>query len=278
MRKTFLKISVICLLLLLCCTGCDGNVTRDIRHAGFAVGTKIECDPFFAAKKDEVPREKILYFTANHIINTDGKIYDLSLGQTYASGQNCREANTSIRVKAIMDDKIVKGTDGKYYYIIGQNKVEAYTEVPTTDNSYAVYDILLREDDVVKVITADNSIGLYYVLKVDGNIYGNIVTSQDRQSPPKLISTQIVYDMTDYEGRIIDFNYAGDSIASFVKTENKVFRMRIKNLDECSKYADVQCQYEIQEDPMFEQYKDRIVTYNGSTLITDYHMMFTVAS
>ena len=84
--------------------------------------------------------------------------------------------------------------------------------------------------------------------------------------------------MTDYEGRIIDFNYAGDSLASFVKTDNKVFRMRIKNMDECSKYADIQCQFEIQEDPLFEEYKDRIITYNGSTLITDYHMMFNVAS
>ena len=278
MKKSFIRISVICLLLLLCCTGCDGNVTRDIRHAGFSVGNKFICDPFFPAKKDEVDREKILYFTGAHIINSDGKIYDLSLGQTYASGQNCREANTSIRVKAIFDDKIVKAMDGKYYYIVGQNKVEPYTEVPTTDNSYAVYDILMREDDVVKVITADSSIGLYYVLKVDGNIYGNIVTAQDRQSPPKLVSTQIVYDMTDYEGRIIDFNYAGDSLASFVKTDRKIFRMKIKNYDECSKYADIQCQFEMMEDPIFEQYKDRIITYNGSTLITDYHLMFSVAS
>ena len=278
MKKTFFKVSILSLLLLLCCTGCDGNVTRDIRHAGFSVGAKIACDPFFPAKKDEVAREKILYYTGSHIINTDGKIYDLSLGQTYASGQNCREATTSIRVKAIFDNSIVKATDGKYYYLHSNNNVEAYSEVPQTDNSYLIYDILLKEDDVVKVMTADNSIGAYYVLKVDGNIYENIVTAQDRNSPPKLVSTRIMYDMTDFEGRIIDFNYAGDSLATFVRTNNKVFRDKIKNFDECSKYADIECQFELQEDPIFEQYKDRIISFNGSTLITDYKMTFTVAS
>jgi len=278
MRKTFFRVGLLSFLLLLCFTGCNGNVTRDIRHAGFNVGAKVACDQFFPAKKDEVAREKILYYTGTHIINTDGKIYDFSAGQTYASGQNCREASTSIRVKAIFDNNIVKATDGRYYYLHSNNNVEAYSEVPTTDNAYQVYDILLKEDDVVKVVTADNSTGLYYVLKVDGNIWGNVVNSQERNQPPKLISTQIVYDMTDFGGRIIDFNYAGDSLATFVKTDSKVFRNKIKNYDECSKYADITCEFELMEDPMFEEYKDRIITYNGSTLITDYKMTFTVAS
>ena len=278
MKKTFFKVSILSLLLLLCCTGCDGNVTRDIRHAGFSVGSKLLCDPFFPSKKDEVAREKILYFTGTHIINSDGKIYDLSMGQTYASGQNCRDANTPIRVKAIFDNSIVKATDGKYYYLHSNNNVEAYSEVPQTDNSYLIYDILLKEDDVVKVMTADNSIGAYYVLKVDGNIYENIVTAQDRNSPPKLVSTRVMYDMTNFEGRIIDFNYAGDSLATFVRTDNKVFRDKIKNYEQCSKYADIECEFELMEDPIFEQYKDRIISFNGSLLITDYKMTFTVVS
>jgi len=278
MRNKLFQIGIIILLLLVCCTGCDGNVTRDIRHAGFAVGGKFVCNPFYAEKKDEVAREKILYFTGSHLINTDGKIYELSLSQTYANGQNCKEADTSIRVKAIFDNKIVKASDGRYYYLVAQNNIPSYTEVPTTDNSYLIYDILLREEDVVKVITADNSIGLYYVLKVDGNIYGNIVNSQDRNTPPRLVSTQIVYDMTDYEGRIIDFGYAGNSLNSFVKTEDKIFRMRMKNPEECLKFADIECQFEMREDPIFEEYKDRIISFNGATLITDYKMMFTVAS
>lgn len=278
MKKKIFQMSVICLLLLLCCTGCDGNVTRGIRHAGFTVGNKFICDPFFSTKKDVPSREKITYFTGTHIINTDGKLYELSLNQTYANGQNCKEANTSIRVKAIFDNRIVKAMDGRYYYLLGQNNVEAYSEVPTTDNSYLVYDILLKDDDVVKVMTADASMGLYYVLKVDGNIYGNIVNSQDRNTPPKLVSTQVRYDMTDYGGRIIDFNYAGNSLATFVKTEDKIFREKITNYEECSKYADIECNFEMVEDTALEEYKDRIVTYNGSTLITDYQLMFTVAS
>ena len=54
--------------------------------------------------------------------------------------------------------------------------------------------------------------------------------------------------------------------------------MKMKNGDECTKYADVVCEFELREDPMFEKYKDRIVAYNGSVLITDYKTIFTVAS
>ena len=37
-------------------------------------------------------------------------------------------------------------------------------------------------------------------------------------------------------------------------------------------------QYELQEDPIFETYRDRILVYNGSLLITDYKQIFNVAS
>ena len=260
------------------CTGCNGNVTRDIRHAGFGVGQKIICDNFFPENKDDVYYEKMRYFTGNHIINEDGKIYEVSLSQTYMNGQNCKEADTYIRVAAIMDNQIVKTIDGRYYYLMPQNNVASYSEVPPTDNSYAIYDILLKDPDVLKVVTADGSAGLYYTLRSDGNVYGSIVTSPDRNTPPKLLSTQVVYDQIDYEGHIVDFNYAGNSLNTFVLTTDKLFRMKITNGLDCTKYADLGCQYEMTEDPIYEQYKDRIIAYNGAVLITDYKQMFTVAN
>ena len=265
-------------IILSLCTACNGTVTRDIRHAGFAVGGSFVCDRFYPKDKEDTSYDKILYFTGSHLINEKGKIYELSLGQTFANNQNCKEAETSLTVKAIMDDKLIKATDDKYYYLFTQNNVPSYTEVPETDNAYAIYDLLLNDDDIVKVQTADSSRGLYYILKTDGNIYGNIISTQDRNSPPLVTSTQIVYNKSDYGARIIDFNYAGDSLSTYVKTEEKIFRMRITNASKCQKYADIPCEFSMMEDPIFEQYKDRIIFFNGSTLITDYKMTFGVAN
>ena len=276
MRKG-IKIAVILFAFFLC-TGCNGTVTRDIRHAGFSVGGTFVCDNFYPKDEEDTSYERIRYFTGVHLVNTEGKIYELSIGKTYANKQNCKEAETSLKLKAIMDDKIMKATDNKYYYLVGQNNVSSYSEIPETDNSYMIYDLLLKDEDIVKVVTADNSVGLYYVLKTDGNIYGIVISKADRNSPPAITSTQIVYNKMDYGASILDFNYAGDSLQTFVRTEERVFRMRVTNYDECSKYADIPCRYAISEDQLIIDYRDRIIAFNGSTLITDYKQMFSVVN
>lgn len=276
--KKHLKIFLIGIIVLGGCSGCTGNITRDIRHAGFSIGDTFKCKYFFPADKDDTSYKKIQYLTGNHIISTEGKLYEVSLGQKYSNDQNCKEADTQLVVKAIFDSNIIKATDNKYYYIVGQNDVKSYSEITEADNSYLIYDLLLKADDIVKVITADSSNGIYYVLRTDGNVYSYTVSRTDRNSPPAITSTSIVYSKNDYGSTIIDFNYAGESIATFVKTNEKVFRMRVTNSSECGKYADVQCTYSMQEDETLATYKDNIIAYNGSTLITDYNQIFNAAS
>jgi len=276
MRK--IKFVVLIVLVLLLCSACDGNVTRDIRHAGFSVGDEFVCKNFFPKDKEDTSYEKVKYLTSSHLINTDGKIYELSYGQKYANEENCKVADTNVSVKAIFDDKIIKGLDNKYYYLVAQNNVVSYSEVPQTDNSYRIYDLLLKEEDVIKVVTADSSTGLYYSLRSDGNVYGYTIASADRNSPPVVTSTKVIYSKTDYGSKIIDFNFAGDSLNTFIRTEEKVFRMKITNSEKCTKYADVKCEFEMVEDEVFVTYKDRIIAYNGNMLITDYNKTFTVAA
>ena len=275
--KKIIYFSFICILVLLC-TACNGSVTRGIRHAGFSVGDKFLCEKFYPRDKDDVHYEKIRYFIGSHLINTDGKIYELSLGQVFANGENCKDADTDIRVKAIFDNKIIKGIDNKYYYLSGQNSVPSYSEVPVTDNSYNIYDILLKGNDIVKVLTANSSIGSYYVLKTDGNVYEYILSSKERNKPIEITSTKVIYDRSAFGSDIIDFNYAGNSVTTYIKTDSKLYRMKIVNLKECKKYADVTCIYEMSEDTQLEEYWDRIITYNGSTVITDYKQMFSVSN
>ncbi len=278
MKKNFLKVGLLSILVLLLCTACDGNVTRDIRHAGFSVGGEFVCSVVLPQTKEDTSYSKIRWFTGTHMILEDGRIYELSLGQKFTNQQHCKEALTSLRVKAILDNRIIKATDNKYYYLVGENTVAPYSEVPDTDNNYYIYDLLLRDENTVKVMTADSSLGLYYLLFADGNVYADVLTKVDRNSPPVITSTQIVYNKSDYGAKIVDFNYAGESLATYVKTDYKTYRLRMSNADQCTKYADIRCEFQMQEDPIFEQYKDRIITYNGSMLVVDYGKTFSVAS
>lgn len=274
MKKSIYGILLVIVVLL--CSACNGNVTRGIRHAGYSVGDKFTCSRFFPKDKDDVSYERIKYITGSHIINTEGKIYELSLGQLYANKENCKEAQTNIKVKAIFDNSIVKATDNKYYYLVGQNNTESYREVTPLDNSYYLYDLLLKGNDVVKVMTANSSNGSYYVLKTDGNVYENIVMTKDRNKPPEVVSSKTIYDVTEYGSNILDFNFVGNSGATYIKTEDKIYRMLMTNKDKCTKYADITCNYQMQEDTQLEEFRDRIIAFNGSTIITDYRQVFTL--
>lgn len=278
MNKKIGYLLVLSCVVLFGCTACKGNITRDIRHAGFNMGGTFACSRFYPKDDEDTNYDKIKYFTNSHVINQDGKLFELSLDQTFANKENCKEADTDIVVKAIYDDKIVKSNDNRYYYLTASNNVESYTMIPETDNSYDVYNLLLREDNVVKVVTANSSMGLYYVLKDDGNIYAYVISKKDYNTPSAVTSVSVVYNKNDYGAKILDFGYAGDSLNTFIRTEDKIFRMRITNFEKCDKYADVACEFQMSEDPIFNTYKDVIISFNGNILITNYMQTFTVTS
>ena len=98
---------------------------------------------------------------------------------------------------------------------------------------YSTSDLLLKSEDVIKVVTANSSTGLYYMLKNDGNVYGVVVSRADRNSPAEITSNAIVYNQADYGGTITDFNYAGESTTTFVRTTSKLYRMYMINSAEC---------------------------------------------
>ena len=50
MKKKVFR-SIILILVVVVCTACNGNVTRDIRHAGFNLSNKFVCDSFYPQEK-----------------------------------------------------------------------------------------------------------------------------------------------------------------------------------------------------------------------------------
>jgi len=276
--KNKFKIFVLLFIVMFCCSGCNGTITREIRHSGFSLeGSEFKCTPLMPANDEDLYYTKTKYLTGSLMITENGKIYEVSLGQYFSNEQNCREADTEIEVVAIMDDNVVKSSNGKYYYLEESNEKKAYSEVLTTDKEYSLYKILFSDVNNVKIITVDNNTGSYYVLKNDGMIYNYVITKPENQANYKIVKSDVVYSKSDYDSNIIDFNYAGESLSTFIRTENKVYRMKGTNMEECQKYADVKCKYELKEDPVFETYKDKILVYNGNTIIATYGKMFSVS-
>ena len=132
-----------------------------------------------------------------------------------------------------MDSTILKGIDNKFYYAPGANNNSPLSEVPQTEDEYQIYNIVLGNANVKKAITVNSSQGIYYVLENDGTVYQYTVTKQNNDSPYKLQAKTPVYSSSEY-GKIVDFNYAGDSATTYIKTEDKIYRMRATIEEECT--------------------------------------------
>lgn len=267
--KKFVKISIIVLFICVLCTGCKGDVTRALRHSGFSLSAKkVVCDDLFGKQ----PIANIRFYSDTHAITEAGEIYELSPGIKYSSGQNCRKANTSIRVASIFNDSIVMGVDGKYYTLVSSDQYAAYSELPANDTAAEEYKLLFGTA-ARKIVSGD---GMYYGLKDDGNVYGYTISKSDRNTPASIVGIVIVYNKMDY-GNIVDFGYAGNSIATYVRTSDRFYHLTVTNSKECSSYADVQCSYIMAEDETLEKYNEYIRAYNGKSIYTTYDSYFSAS-
>ena len=242
MKKKFF---IIILLMVIMCTGCNGTITREIRESGFSVSDSlIECPILVNKNHDDGTYDKVRFLSDYFAISEAGNIYELSLGGLYSNDMNCRKGGKDIKVKAIYNNMVVRDNNGDFYYLFGNNDVAAYSKVEKEDQFYSLYKILLGEDVVKSVVVNANSYN-YYVLK--------------------------------FNGSIIDFEYSGQTLGTYVRSEDGYYRMMCTNLKECSKYVDVACEFEMKKDEAMSKHSDRIVGFSGTTLITDYGRVFSVS-
>lgn len=274
MRNIKYIILFICLFILVGCEYKYASTTRTIRHSGFNVtGTTFVCDSIF---DEDGIKDKVKFYENGYMITESGKIYEISLGKKYSNNMNCMKADFSTKVTAIFDTSVVKGSDGYYYYLSGDN-VTPYTVVTSNDERYNLYNLLLNDANTLKVSTVDGNGGIYYVLKTDGNIYKYYVSKVNNTNEYVVDNIETVYSYLQY-GQMVDFNYNGSNVSTYIKSDKGFYRMKINNLTECSKYADVACKYEFGLDDELSGVSDDILAYNGSSLITSYGRVFSVSN
>ena len=273
MKKKLLLLILFCVLFL---TGCNGSVTRDFRKLGFEVSNdKLVCSTLIPKTEGQLVSEKISYMNELYAVTESGNIYEISVGQKYSNNENCKKADTMLKVSALMDDSIARGIDGKFYYMQSDSGVKAYSEIGINDDSYQLCNILLSSPEVKRVVTVDSNKGIYYALLTDGNVYKYVIKRDNYDDPYRIESRTIEYSEEQY-GKIIDFNYNdSEKDKTYVKTNDTIYRMQAINRDRCERYADVSCNYKFMRDEvMTKYYKTKILYYGPKVLITTYGRIF----
>lgn len=275
------KITLVVMIVLvtLFITGCDGNITRDLRHDGFSLSNStFSCNDLTAKDEDDKLIKKVKYLDNSFAYTDEGEFYEISLGQKFSNDENCKKIDFSGKVTATFDNSIIRLSNSKLYYTPTQSSAAAYSEVTPNDNSYQIYSLLLSDSTVIKVITIDSGKGQYYVLKTDGNVYSYTITRTNYNSPYTITETKVVYSKNKFNSKIIDFNYDNSSQSKiYVVTEDSYYRMKATNEKECSKYADVACNYKLKKDTVLIENKERLLYFGSSMLITDYLKIFTLS-
>ena len=279
-----IKLLVILLLVGVICTGCTGDITRSIRKTGYIINDKkFVCSTIIPEKKmfskeEANTSEKVKFMDNTMIVSENGNIYEISLGGVYSNNMNCKKAGNGIKVVSMIDNMVVKAENGRYYYLGSSDSVVKYSEVTKDDPKLQVYQIILGDNSVVKAMNVNANTNSYYVLKNNGNIY-NYVLKQDQETKSYILLTDnIVYRSSEFDGEIIDFKYFGEASSTYFRTKKSIYRMKSANMTECSKYVDVPCQYKMTKDEALTEHQDRIIGFGGSVVITDYAKVFTVGS
>ena len=275
--KRIIKGIIFTICLFSFCIGCEGDVTRALRHAGYNLSgegnTKFVCDAFFGENATEFVR----FLTPTHFITDEGVLYEISTGKKFSNDQNCRLANTPLRVAALYDNTVFLANNGGIYKLVGDNEGEAYTEILPTDRTYNQYAALLHGSNSIKYVTVDGTNGIVYGLSNDGNVYGYTLYKSDNNAPLEIVGYVIVYNQLDY-GQIMDFGYYGNSPTTYVRTADNFYHLTVTNQEDCTTYADVKCNYVMTEDEILRENAEHIMAFNGGTIFTDYGRVFTMAT
>ena len=112
-----LKLIVLSLFIILCCTGCgNSSITRDLRHAGFNLSEDdFSCDALIPKQNQEY--EAIKYVSPTFAITTTGVIHELSFGKKFSNEEYCKKADTNLTVEALVGSEVFRAEDNKIYLL-----------------------------------------------------------------------------------------------------------------------------------------------------------------
>lgn len=232
----------------LCLVGCKGDDIREFRHSGYNIN-----DNKFSCKEVE----KVKYLYDNFLVSESNDIYYISLDLPYSNKSNCRLINSNEKLQSIYGEETFKS----YNNIIYSFDYNNYSDFPVINSTDKITEFLLNDNTNLKIINNENH---YYTLKNDGNIYDYVIEEKD--NIVSIVTSTLLYSSNSLDGTIIDFYYSSNMPSNYIKTSTSYYTFKPNN-EECKKYADIECNYELKKDELLNKYSNEIYAYNGKRVI-----------
>ena len=119
------------------------------------------------------------------------------------------------------------------------------------------FELLIKNNDIVSLKRAYEPSPngyMFFVLKTDGNIYKTVFDRglDDKIDFDKVVHETLLYSKDAY-GLIKNFFIYGDDF--FLITDNALYGPEKIITEECTKYADVDCEIKMVENKLYKNYK-----------------------
>lgn len=212
----------------------------------------------------------VKFFTNEGYFFTNDGVYEYSTS-IFSNNKNCQKVSDVVIAKKIANYYVDKNYN--FYYII-DNKFMKVGEEVYVDKTYYHWDYLQNDDVVIASninFKLNDDYKSIYVLKKDGKLYKidfNFSYNYDIKTKEYTYNSEILKEevFLEYKNeKIKDFEMLFyDKISyDFVITDKAIYTEAITNLEECTKYNDIECKWELQKNKVLtENVKDIAIIIN----------------
>ncbi len=252
--STILGIIVIFLSFLLFIWLMERADDNDLKNEQeFKVVQTINCDALKNAK-----------FINNSYIFTNDGIYQYSTSKKYSNNTNCKKINDA-EIEKVIGYDFMKD-DHKVYSI-------KYDTGELVENNYNFYKIdYFANDEVIYVSNytsayVDSKETIYFLaLKTDGKIYKVKYVRNYQKNTYEKVAEEVWQEYADEKILMFssDEHYDNDTneyVVSlhYLKTDKSIYLRENNNKEECQKYIDVKCTYELVKNAYLSKINNKII-------------------
>lgn len=225
-------------------------------------------------KCDEIKDKEIIYFNHDILVLSDYKIYEvlLSNDKLYSNNQQCKKVDTGdIKIDGLFvayESAYFKSNDSFYSFMTTAYNNKEFRKIDEFDITKSIIVMITNNHSIIGV---DNN-NIYYTIK-DGNIYKVSLTNY----PYEIKSEEIIISKDEY-GYIksADMSRNVDLQITQLITDRGIYTLKKKKDQDCEKYVDVSCEYELVLSDIYSKYsKDIRYMGNRLTILNDNNIIDT---
>lgn len=254
-------------IFLLCLSGCTNQNNQEVKGKGKTLIEyldnkygKAESGGYekVTIKCDILKNNDIIYFDNEIFVLEDGITYEyIKYGdKVYKNGQQCKKKETNITIQKVVGNYFI-GKDNKVYIlksgdgIVSGNYIDIAETLSLTD-----------ENNIVNLKKIPQlSYSTYFVLRNDGNVYRTEFEFKASDKGPeihfnKVVSEKLLFSKNNY-GFIKDIFIDGWGNLVLV-TDNSLYNFKTITTEECTKYADIDCEDKLVESKLYKKHRDEI--------------------